>query len=88
MSTTDLSATERVKRGTVLTVQDACGRKFRKRALGPVVDGHNFPVVWMCSEDEWAEAQAEGRDADGRPWPVEDIQSIEAASAVAQEVGR
>jgi hypothetical protein len=63
--------------GDLLVVRDAGGRKFRKRALGPAVPGHNFTVVWMCSEDEWAAARAEGREPDGRPWPVEDIESVE-----------
>lgn len=63
--------------GDVLVVRDAGGRKFRKRALGPAVYGHDFMVVWMCSEDEWASAMTEGREPDGRPWPVEDIDSVE-----------
>lgn len=65
-------------KGDVLVVRDAGGRQFRKRALGPATPGHDFTVVWACSEAEWTSANTEDREPEGRPWPVEDIESLEA----------
>lgn len=78
---TPAEVAERVGRGLLVIARDAGGRLFCKRALGQVVDGRNFPVVWLCSEEEWSAALAESREADGRPWPVEDIQCIAATEA-------
>jgi hypothetical protein len=65
---------ETLKMGDVLIVRDAGGRQFQKRALGPAVPGHDFMVIWMCSEAEWTAAKVEGRDPEGAPWPVEDVE--------------
>jgi hypothetical protein len=59
--------------GMLVVAVDARGRALTKRALTPVVQGDNFPVVWVCREAEWAAAQAEGRAAVGFPWPAEDV---------------
>lgn len=69
-----MASEETFHAGDLLLVRDAGGREFRKRALGPAVPGHDFVVVWLCSEEEWASAKAEGRKPDARPWPVEDVQ--------------
>jgi hypothetical protein len=64
---------EAFNRGDVIIVRDARGRELRKRALGPVVQGGSFEVLWACREEEWLSAQAEGREAEGMPWPAEDV---------------
>jgi hypothetical protein len=45
----------------------------RRRAITGVVDGYDFPVVWVCTEDEWARYQSEGREPDRIPWPAEEV---------------
>jgi hypothetical protein len=40
------------------------------RAMGSPMQGHDFPVLWVCTEAEWERAQSEGDDPDGLPWPV------------------
>jgi hypothetical protein len=54
---------------------DAFGeRKLRRALSGVEVEGHDFPIVWLVSEEEWETAQAEGREPEGRvPWPAEDV---------------
>jgi hypothetical protein len=59
--------------GDQVEVVDAEGERLRRRTLGGVVDGVDFPVVWVCREEEWLAAQREGRKPDGVPWPAEDV---------------
>jgi hypothetical protein len=53
------------------------------RALGGVVAGGDFAVVWVCSEREWAEAHAEGREPEGVPWPADSIRVVDWEPATA-----
>jgi hypothetical protein len=46
-------------------------------AISGVEEGHDFPVVWVATPEEWEASQAEGRQADGLPWPAEDVQPTE-----------
>jgi hypothetical protein len=39
--------------------------------------GEDFAVVWVCRPEEWEQAQAEGREPEGVPWPIEDVRVIE-----------
>jgi hypothetical protein len=59
--------------GQVIEVRDAFGQLLRRRALGPVQPGYDFPVVRVCREEEWHAAELEGREAEGVPWPAEDV---------------
>lgn len=63
--------------GQPIEVQDAFGRTLRRIATGPVDPGYEFAVVWACREEEWETAQAEGREPDATPWPVEDVSVAE-----------
>jgi hypothetical protein len=67
---------EKIHRGDHIEVRDATGRWLPKRALGPIAEGHNFPVVWACRPEEWDGAQAEGREPEGTPWPADDVRVI------------
>jgi len=48
-----------------------------RRAISGVVDGKDFPVVWVCKEGEWEEAREQGREPQGWPWPAEDVRRNE-----------
>lgn len=64
-----------IAQGEVVMALDAFGERHPRRALSGVeVQGHDFPIVWICSEDEWERALAEGREPEGIPWPAEDVQ--------------
>lgn len=60
--------------GDLVVATDAEGIPLPKRALGGITQGVDFPVVWVCREEEWEAAQQQGRDPEGVPWPAEDVQ--------------
>jgi hypothetical protein len=62
-----------VQPGAAVVARDAEGENLRRRALTGVVDGHDFPVVWVCREEEWQQAQQERRKPEGVPWPADDV---------------
>ncbi len=70
-----------IDRGTPVLVTTARGAVLERRALGGIVKGEDFPVVWVCREEEWQAAADEGREADGVPWPAEDVEEVAAAAS-------
>jgi len=46
-------------------------------ALGPRSQGRDFPVVWVCTEAEMTDAQREGREPHGLPWPADALRVLE-----------
>lgn len=63
--------------GAMVSALDAFGNRNRRRAITGVVDGMDFPVVWVCRDEEWERAHEAGRDPEGVPWPAEDVEPIE-----------
>ncbi|MBA3746338.1 MAG: hypothetical protein H0W96_02465 [Solirubrobacterales bacterium] len=63
--------------GQLIEVRDAFGQTLPRVATGPVDPGYDFAVVWACRAEEWDAAQAEGRDPDATPWPIEDVSVME-----------
>jgi len=49
--------------------------EFERRAVTGVTDGRDFPVVWVCTPEEWEAAQAEHREPASLPWPAEDVEA-------------
>jgi hypothetical protein len=74
---------ENFQAGDHVEAVDAEGERLPRRALGGVVDGEDFPVIWVCREDEWVAASREGRQPEGVPWPAEDVSTPAATGAVA-----
>ncbi len=62
-----------IERGARVSAAAADGTTRELRALGGVIAGGDFAVIWACSEREWEAAQAEERDPVGIPWPAEDV---------------
>ncbi len=62
-----------IDRGTRLVVRTALETHLPVRALGPAEEGHSFKVVWVCREEEWDRAQAEGRQPIAAPIPESDV---------------
>jgi hypothetical protein len=69
--------------GDQVEVVDAEGERLRRRALGGVIDGADFPVVWVCREEEWVAAKHEGREPEGVPWPAGDVSAAVVGGAAA-----
>jgi hypothetical protein len=65
---------ETIEYGDPVLATDATGVPLPKRALGGIVPGDDFAVIWVCREEEWEAAQREGREPQGVPWPAEDVQ--------------
>ena len=68
---------DEVRHGDRVRAAGADGASRTLRALGGVVAGGDFAVVWACSEHEWTAAEAEGRDPEGIPWPAEDVEAVD-----------
>jgi hypothetical protein len=72
-----------IEPGSRVVARSAFDVLLERRAVTGVQPGHNFPVVWVCPEEEWQGAQAEGREPEGLPWPAEDVQLAEEPEAMA-----
>lgn len=67
-----------IETGTLLEVVTASGERAHMRALGAPVRGRDFPVVWVCTEEEYEAAQAHGERSAGIPWPLDAVRPLEA----------
>ena len=66
--------------GQAVTVFTADKRAVRMVALTSVVKGDDFPVVWVCSEAEYASATKSGLTPAGIPWPSEHVRALAATN--------
>jgi hypothetical protein len=66
-----------IVQGVPVDVLDIFGQRLRRRAATGVVEGHDFPVIWVAREEEWAATEAEGRDPITTPWPAEDVTLVQ-----------
>ena len=73
--------TETIAPGARVTVRTADDRLVDVRAITAVIHGLDFPVVWVCADDEWGAALAESREPQGIPWPAADVQSVQGVIA-------
>jgi hypothetical protein len=72
-----------IEPGSRVLARSAFDELLERRAVTGVQPGHDFPVVWVCSEEEWQGAQSEGRHPEGLPWPAEDVRLAEKPEAMA-----
>ena len=71
-----------IQHGTLLTCETADGGHVTMRALGPAMQGIDFPVVWVCLPEDY-EANADAEDGPrGIPWPLTAVHAVEDAEAV------
>jgi hypothetical protein len=62
-----------IEPGMVLEARTAGGEEIQVRALGRPMKGRDFPIVWVCTEEEYQRAQESASEADGIPWPLDAI---------------
>jgi hypothetical protein len=63
-----------IEPGALVVIRTADGQKLRRRATSTVVDGLDFPVVWVATEEDWAaNGNGNGDGHNARPWPAEDV---------------
>ena len=67
--------TMEITAGTPVWAESALGERLGRVAATAIVPGLDFPVVWICEPEEWATAQAEGREPISVPWPAEAVSS-------------
>jgi hypothetical protein len=80
-ASSSVSRMDHIERGSEVVVRDVVGDLLPRRAISEVEMGHDFPVVWVCKDEEWAAAEAEGREPEGVPWPAEDVSLLSGATA-------
>jgi len=62
-----------IEPGSKVTTHTADGRGLPRVAVTGVVDGEDFPVVWVTSEEAWESAN--GTPPEAWPWPAEDVEA-------------
>lgn len=62
----------RIMPGTKVRVLTASGTWLLRIAVTERVEGGDFPVVWVCTEEEWCKGQ-DIRKNHALPWPEEDV---------------
>jgi hypothetical protein len=68
--------------GAKVLARSASDELLPCRATSGVVPGHSFPVVWVCTEEDWEAAQSQGIEPDSVPWPAEDVRLAEKSESV------
>ena len=66
-----------IRDGSFLTCTTASGSEVTMRALGPVVQGMDFPVVWVCVPGEYKPGDAAPSWPGGVPWPLTALRAAE-----------
>lgn len=67
-----------IQRGDLVDATTARGVTVQMRALGKPVRGRDFPVVWLCTEEQWARAKAANEEVAGVPWPLDAVHEMAA----------
>jgi hypothetical protein len=62
--------------GTLVEAVTATGERVRLRAVGRPTRGRDFPVVWVCTEEEFREAEQGGHPVKGLPWPLDAVEAV------------
>jgi hypothetical protein len=65
--------------GTLLDCETAGGGHVVMRALGPPEQGRDFPVIWVCTPEDY---ERSGSMPDGVPWPRSAVRVLEGAETV------
>lgn len=76
-----------IEAGTVLEVVTASGERVRMRALDQPRQGHDFRVVWVCTEQEFKRARQTGERPRGIPWPYHALRVLEQLTCEEEAAG-
>jgi hypothetical protein len=66
-----------IKPGIRVRARALDGELLERTAMTQIIDGDDFPVVWICRVEEWESAMAEDREPEGLPWPAVDVHASE-----------
>lgn len=59
-----------IREGQKVLARTSGDRLLLRRAASGIVQGDDFPVIWVCKEEEWADARRASRIPDAVPWPA------------------
>lgn len=59
--------------GVRVVIRTANGDDLPRIACSGIEPGGTFPLVWVCSEEEWDTAQRQHRRPESIPWPAENV---------------
>ena len=62
-----------IEPGMAVLALTADGKRVQRRAVTGVVDGADFPVVWVATDEDYEAAQGNGHRPPALPWPAEDV---------------
>lgn len=60
-----------------LRIEDGSWVEEGYRAISGPVEHDGEQVVWITTEAEYSQAQVEGREAGGQPWPIEAVSALD-----------
>lgn len=69
-----------IRPGAIVVAQTSDNKEVTLRAVTGVIDGDDFPVVWVCGEAEWQAATADRRDPQAVPWPADSVREVSKAT--------
>lgn len=67
------------KRGSRVKALTATGDELLMVALSGPVAGHDIPIVWICSPEEYEESTGSGEEPDAMAWPLSGLTSLDPA---------
>lgn len=70
-----IGVVENIKPGDEVRALTATQQWIPLRATSAVTQGVDFPVVWLCSDEDWENVQEGDRAA--IPWPAEAVEIME-----------
>jgi len=65
-----------ISAGDPVEVTTAYDERLVMRALTGPQPGVDFPVVWVCTEEEYARATSVGDEPDSLPWPLSALREL------------
>ena len=68
-----------IQRGQRVLARTSASKLLPRRAVTEVVPGDDFPIVWICREEEWELAERERRSPQAVPWPANAVQPDQSA---------
>jgi hypothetical protein len=71
------AATPAIRPGQRVLARTSADRLLVRTAATEIVDGQDFPVVWVCREEEWERAQREQCEPDAVPWPASEVRAAD-----------
>lgn len=67
------------KRGSRVKARTATGDELLMIAVTGPVAGHDFPIVWICSAEEYERSTERGEEPEAMAWPLNAVTTLDPA---------